>query len=204
MKKVIAVFTLLASTPVAAGTIVGSEHDFSTQGWTNQICIVCHTPHNADTSVVAAPLWNHEVTNSTFILYNSPTLEGTVNQPSGTSKLCLSCHDGTVAVDNFGGTTSGTNFIDGPANFGVDLSNDHPISITYENVLDTGLADPATLVTIGSAGSSRTGSLTQLLIPAGTVECASCHDVHNTFTAAGNLLKISNDSSSLCLTCHTK
>jgi predicted CXXCH cytochrome family protein len=41
----------------------------------------------------------------------------------------------------------------------------------------------------------------------GVMECASCHDVHNTFTAAGGgLLKISQTApaSGLCLACHIK
>ena len=45
-------------------TIVGSAHDFSDDSWntTGQICLVCHTPHNADVTVNNAPLWNHETT----------------------------------------------------------------------------------------------------------------------------------------------
>ena len=38
-----------------------------------------------------------------------------------------------------------------------------------------------------------------------TMECASCHDVHNTASASNqNLLLISNTASALCLTCHNK
>ncbi|MFQ6108814.1 MAG: cytochrome C, partial [Candidatus Aminicenantales bacterium] len=99
---------------VALAQISGTAHDFSGDTWntSGEICIVCHTPHNADTSVSAAPLWNHDVTTATYTLYSSSTLDATLGQPGDISKLCLSCHDGTVAIDSFGGAT-GSNFISG-------------------------------------------------------------------------------------------
>jgi hypothetical protein len=83
--------------------------------------------------------------------------DGFNNQPGGSSKLCLSCHDGTLALGNVNvlngqanasiamtgtgpggtmppgqGTTSGfTRFL------GTDLRNDHPISVTYNSALAT-------------------------------------------------------------------
>ena len=93
-----------------AQTIVGSSHDFSGQtAWntSGEICKVCHTPHNAITTVTNAPLWNHQMTNATFQLYTSATMNATTGQPDGSSKLCLSCHDGTVALENFGGVKIG-------------------------------------------------------------------------------------------------
>jgi len=128
-------------------TIVGTAHDFSNEGWntTGEICIVCHTPHNADITVSDAPLWNHEITTANFTPYSSSTMNATVGQPDASAKLCLSCHDGTVALDNFGGTTGGTNFISGGALIGTDLSNDHPVSFVYDPNLansDGGLYDP--------------------------------------------------------------
>ncbi len=198
----------LISTQAFAGTIKDSAHDFSTSNWTNRICEACHTPHSADGSVTSSPLWNHEVTQATYTVYSSGTLENTPNQPSGTSKLCLSCHDGTVAVDSFGGTggTPGEE-LTGSENLGTDLSNDHPISIPYTtatSVSDGGLHDPATVnVSIGDA--PLTDTISKLLVPNGTVECASCHDVHNTFAVANTkLLKVTGASSDLCLACHNK
>ncbi len=204
MKKlfVLSVFLLALSPLVLGQGITGSAHDFSGNGWSGgQICIVCHTPHNADVSVAESPLWNHEVTIATFIPYSSPTLDATdVLQPSNSSKLCLSCHDGTVALDNYGGTTTGTNFISGGANVGTDISDDHPISFTYNTALatlDGGLYDPST------DNSGLGGTIDDDLLFLGRLECASCHDVHN---GAGNssLLVINNASSALCLTCHNK
>lgn len=205
----------LAATGATAGTIVGSDHDFSTQGWSGgQICIACHTPHNANVTVTDAPLWNHALTTKTYALYTSPTLNATTGQPSGASKLCLSCHDGTVAIDSFGGAT-GTNLMGGSAAVGrgpADLTDDHPISITYNTALataDGGLYDPATrTITIGSGTQTRTGTLSAIMLYSGQVQCASCHDVHNTFTVGGTngdpLLRVSKAGSALCLACHNK
>ena len=196
---VVGAFLFLAS-PVWAD-IVGTAHDFSSKNWnpTGEICVVCHTPHNADTTVTNAPLWNHEVTTATFTPYTSATLDATTGQPNGVSKLCLSCHDGTVAIDNFGGTTNGTHFISGGEKLGTDLSNDHPVSFTYDTALSTTdgeLFDPAT------QPSGLGGTISDDLLVGGKVECASCHDVHG--TPNDHLLLIDNSGSALCLTCHDK
>jgi predicted CXXCH cytochrome family protein len=184
------------------GQISGSDHDFSSESWnpTGEMCNVCHTPHNSDTTVSDAPLWSHEVTVATFTLYSTATLNATVGQPSGSSKLCLSCHDGTVAVDNFGGATGGTDFLSGNDLLGIDLSGEHPISFTYDSTLataDGGLYDPTTQV-------SGLGSTIQAdLLIGDKLECSSCHDVHNS-SGESNLLQKSNAASALCLTCHNK
>ncbi|MGB2817380.1 MAG: hypothetical protein WBA53_08730 [Burkholderiaceae bacterium] len=205
----VGLMALLTAPAASAGTIVGSNHDLSGKGYgTTQICIFCHTPHNALT-VVGAPLWNHASSTATYTVYSSPTMNATVGQPGTSSKLCLSCHDGTVAVDSYGGRT-GTIPIAAAANFGTTLSNDHPIGFTYNAALatsDGSLSNPDTkTVTIGTA-PSKTGSITSTMLIGGVMECASCHDVHNTFTAVGaGLLKISQTApaSGLCLACHIK
>jgi predicted CXXCH cytochrome family protein len=189
---------------IFAQTIVGSKHDFSTQLWNTsvgqQICIVCHTPHNASTTVTNAPLWNHATTAATFTLYSSATLNATISQPDASSKLCLSCHDGTIALENFGTTTTGTHFITSTYNLGSSLSNDHPISFTYDAALataDGGLKNPTT------AASGLGGTINQNMLFGGKMQCASCHDVHNSAGQAKLLIK-SNAASALCLTCHSK
>lgn len=191
---------LFAFTSLSNAGIQGSDHDFSAKSWntTGEICATCHTPHNADTSVVA-PLWNHDVSNATYTLYNSPSLDATVGQPSGSSKACLSCHDGTVALDSFGGNT-GTNFIGGDEVIGTSLNDDHPVSFTYDTLLattDGDLADPD----IVSSGLGST--ISDDLLIAQKVECASCHDVHNSVNI-DKLLRKNNANSALCMTCHTK
>ena len=209
-------FSLLAAGAVNAGTIKNSVHDLSANGYSGgEICVVCHTPHNADTTVTAAPLWNHEITGRTFAMYTSPTLDASQDgQPTGSSKLCLSCHDGVTGIDAFGGNT-GTVFVGGSAAIGAgdDLTDDHPISILYDAALattDPGLHDPtATTVIIGEGGTkTRTGTIAELMTPESKVQCSSCHDVHNNFVAGGTntdpLLKVSKAGSKICLTCHNK
>ena len=203
-----------SSLPVMAGTIAGSAHDFSASGFgTDQICVFCHTPHNADITVQEAPLWNHEVTQTVHTPYDSPTLQasgGTIGQPDGSSKLCLSCHDGSVAVDSFGGAT-GAITLTGPAAIGADaesLTNDHPISFVYDAALataDGGLHDPTTTpITIGSGSDTRSGTIDSTMLLGTKVQCATCHDVHNKFSVGNKLLRVTLNGSTLCLTCHDK
>ncbi len=192
-------------------TIVGSPHDFRTQGWVNngnnEICVVCHTPHNA-ISPQDGPLWNRSLTLSTFTLYMPNTTPGSdiqgtgFNQPSGVSKLCLSCHDGTIAIDAFGGLT-GTETMDdinAAANIGDvvggvgDLRNDHPVAFTF----------PTTDAELYANVSGVVNGQMPLFGPSqDQMECASCHDVHATNTY-DQLLRVDNTGSGLCLTCHIK
>jgi hypothetical protein len=82
-------------------------------GTFKRVCVFCHTPHNAitDSSLINAPLWNHELsTYSSYTvkspgIFNDPDFGHNIylsaqppNPPDGASKLCLSCHDGTVSV----------------------------------------------------------------------------------------------------------
>jgi len=208
----------LVSGIAQAGSIVGTAHDFSASGWSGgEICVACHTPHNSDTSVADAPLWNHAVTTETFVMYSGPgTLDAIQDgQPTGTSKLCLSCHDGATALDSFGGNV-GTTVMSGSSAIGGDaasLTNDHPISITYDTALattDLGLYDPAaTSVTIGLGGDKpRTGTIAAVMLSGSKVQCTSCHDVHNGAVGPGTnyqpFLKVSKAGSAICLTCHNK
>jgi len=204
MRKILgATLGLLLVAGLAGAQITGSAHDFRNENWmvTSEMCQPCHTPHNASTELPVV-LWNHEVTTASYTLYNSPTMNATTGQPDGVSKACLSCHDGTVALDSFGGSTGSTT-ISGSADFGTDLSNDHPVSFAYTNALataDGGLHPPTT------ASSGLGGTIaTDMLFGAGNtqVECASCHDVHNAANLDFLLLK-SNAGSALCLTCHAK
>ena len=178
---------------VMAG-ILDNAHNFGTGGG----CASCHKLHNANGGGESGPLWDHETTTATFTLYSSNTLNATINSPSDFgSKLCLSCHDGTVAIDSFGGAT-GTTFITGPSNLDINLSNDHPISFIYNTALantDGGLKDPE------SADSGLGGTIQEDLLVTDMVECTSCHNIHGSNT---KLLVMSNAGSDLCLTCHAK
>jgi predicted CXXCH cytochrome family protein len=192
----------------SAGTIVGSAHDFSGQGWAaGQICLPCHTPHKANITVADAPLWNHALSSATYTLYSTPTTNATIAQPGGVSKLCLSCHDGTVAINSFGGTTGTTN-IGAGQKVGPDLRGEHPIGFTYDAALSTtdgALKNPATAtVTIGAGAQLKTGTIAATVLYGGKLECASCHDVHNTFTNGDKLLKVASAGSAICIACHSK
>ena len=83
----------------ASGAFVSTRSYNSNQ--VNQICIFCHTPHNAQPSY---PLWNKVLPTQTFKLYTaSSTLSSVAKGASLTadsaSLLCLSCHDGKTAIN---------------------------------------------------------------------------------------------------------
>ncbi|MCF6270184.1 MAG: hypothetical protein L3J41_10760 [Melioribacteraceae bacterium] len=190
--------------------IKDSHHDFTGAAYMNgEMCILCHTPHNAIASV--KPLWNHQLSSATYTLYSSSTIEAAIGQPSGESKLCLSCHDGTVAIDNIGGNTGGTRMIRPSSNTGTNLTTHHPISFTYNTALataDGNLEDPST------APSGLGGTIAEDFLENGQMQCSSCHDVHLSRNTQGCMgchfgkpsLSVwkSNTNSALCLTCHKK
>ncbi|MFI5150493.1 MAG: cytochrome c3 family protein [Bacteroidia bacterium] len=207
-------------------TMPGSPHNFSGQAWNpsvssgtvyvsgNQICQPCHTPHNAQTSVSpgTAPLWNHQFTTATYNMYISLDAGTTLAAaPDGTSRLCLSCHDGSVALGSFGGQT-GTIFINagvpGAANLGTDLTNDHPISMVYDTSLAHGWGGLQPLTYLYSTYTSpgvytpQTRALSTKLDINHKVQCTSCHGAHA--NSRGYQLGMSNEGSALCLVCHKK
>lgn len=172
------VVALMVMAPAAYAGIDGSGHDFVGQAWYSgdQLCEVCHVPHNAP---AGDPLWNHAETAQTFTMYGT-TLSGQTpdTAPNAASLRCLSCHDGVTNLDAFGGATGGT-VLTGTAAFGTDLSDDHPISIT-----------PSADITLPSGWDK-----------AGKVECSSCHDPHDTTNTF--FLRASLTNSAICTSCHT-
>lgn len=193
-----------AASQVYADSIVNSKHNLSLSGpgpvkalSESRICIFCHTPHNASP---VSFLWNRDENFVSYDSYESSTLNASVGQPSGASKLCLSCHDGTVAlglvrsepepIDFSGGVTV---MPEGEGLVGTDLRDDHPISFSYDGLLliqNPELADPGTL-----GGSVRLDGNRQL-------QCTSCHDPHD--NQFGKFLVTDNAYSALCTTCHKK
>jgi len=184
-----------------------------------QICIFCHTPHNASP---AKPLWNHELSAVVnYINYTSPTLqsyasEGEAPPIDGYSKLCLSCHDGTVAIGSVvsrweeimmvtvpGVIDASGKLIGEPGYLGTDLSGGHPISIIFDEAL-------------ASKRNSADPPLTRLKWPIVDpdiklhptqggygVQCTSCHDPHANKAAGGwppFWQKATHDE--VCLVCH--
>jgi hypothetical protein len=128
-------------------------------------CSSCHVPHNA-ASDTAVPLWNPEHTTTTLTgNYSSPTMDATTGEVDGASKLCLSCHDGSLSKIN--GTEAQIH----------SLETAHPISFVYDTALATAdgeLVDPTTLAS-------------DILDANAKMQCTSCHDVHATAAAAPNL-----------------
>lgn len=159
-------------------------------------CNGCHTPHNAE-ALPGVPLWDGSESKTTFVMYSTDTFQGTIDsQPSGNSKLCLSCHDG--ANPDFA-------WMNPDHSFGADeLVNSHPISFVYDSALtaqDGALKDPSEASTLGGT------ILEDLLDPESKVQCASCHDVHS--SGVGNSLLRGYDYGSqhgpeLCRMCHMK
>lgn len=209
------IYPLPEDNPVKGG-IKNSHHDFSGASWSNgEMCLPCHIPHNANVTVPDSPLWNHELSGAPYDVYTSSTLNSFPGQPSGKSKLCLSCHDGTVAIENHSGNTNGTRYIAG-GKIGTNLMDDHPISFIYDSDLasrDGGLYDPSTTM------SGLGGTIAKDLLDQGrNLECSTCHDVHvarNTQGCSGChfvhgmttrtlSLRIDNAGSAFCLTCHKK
>jgi hypothetical protein len=204
---------LLAARAAVAGSIMGSPHDFTAFNWSGgQVCIACHNPQNSNPTVTVAPQWNHTLSNASYALYSTTAIKTGVGQPGMRSKLCLSCHDGTVAIDSFGGAvgTGSSQYISAANKIGTSLKDDHPISFLYDAALanlNGTLFDPnSKSVTIGSGTTTKSGTVASLMLfDGGQLECSSCHDVHNKYTVGtSGLLKVSAASSAICTVCHNK
>jgi hypothetical protein len=201
----------------AHAQITGTDHDFSGYAWSgNEICKPCHTPHAGHPERGA--LWNHDIPSASqaYILFGGSA--GTSADIDSISKLCLGCHDGTVAVDSFGGAT-GTTFIgslgDGTSLIGTDLSNDHPIGkmAVYPTTTSTSFnPQNASHQVAYTWGTLR---LRPWVDPTGTTQyavgCKTCHNPHSSSETVGgvttripHMLYINNTGSHLCLTCHIK
>lgn len=217
MKKMLLLtVALVLVAGVASAGIVDSKHDMRTfltdAPLTTQVCVFCHTPHQPE-GRTTDPLWNHSMSETaSYGVYASDTMNAVptalVNPGATTSHLCLSCHDGTVAVNSLwkapsdgggigtgltaaGATVlSGTFMINSGALLGSQLDNDHPVNFSY-----------AQSITNGDAGLYSEATVSNLLI-GGMVQCASCHQVHDPTNAP--FLRVSNANSALCLTCHNK
>ncbi|MFG0251926.1 MAG: cytochrome c3 family protein [Phycisphaerales bacterium JB038] len=204
MNKALLAVTAVLGSYAAATTmadIVGTAHDFSPFGWSQgRICLPCHIPHHADTSVDDAPLWNHELTTATYTIYDGTTGVPTEDALDGRSILCMSCHDGTVALDSFGGNT-GVQYIGSAGLIGTDLTDDHPVGATavYPDV--PWFNDPV------NWEDNPHGFTLQDMDINGTIErvvsCTTCHEPHDRHSQQ-HMLWINNSGSALCLTCHLK
>ena len=137
---------LMLLSSVANAQVAGSAHDLSVVvgSQTNEVCVYCHTPHGADVTAVV-PLWNKTLPSSTYQRYSdlqTSTLDGIEAAVGSVSLACLSCHDGSQAMDSVinapgRGMNSGNIGTVGAMTgtpvpmLGTDLRDDHPISIQY-------------------------------------------------------------------------
>lgn len=144
----------------------------------NKVCGYCHPSHGADPIPMS---WNKKNKGYSYTLYNSPTFQAIPNQPDGSSILCLSCHDGTIA-----GLSSMTSKQDS-YNLTQDLSNDHPISFVY---------DMSLCVEDGKLNAPEK----RFLDSNGKIQCTSCHDPHNNLNSS--FLKESPLYGQICKDCH--
>ena len=165
--------------------LIGSKHDFTREGESGRdLCLPCHTPH-----LVTAPvprLDRRTATTQPLRPYQSHDVELT-----GWSLLCLGCHDGVTAVDVYSSAHAIT-ITDQLANshLGTIGLRSHPVGIQY----------PLAAEGYHSRAAVEAGGL---VLPEGRIQCTTCHDAHNTHRYQG-MLRISNERSRVCLTCHRR
>jgi hypothetical protein len=224
VQTMIIIAGLMISPNISRATVVGSPHDFTASGGgtfvdtggSDQVCVYCHTPHGAASSDRLGnqfPLWNRttkEYASNYFTMYNSPTFNATYedNKPTGTSLLCLSCHDGVSSLDSvlnqpYGYTVDfNVKTLGGfgnPANIGKDLSNDHPVSFEYTTAL----------VDLDCKLQAPTSIDARLKLRNNRLECSTCHDAHEygmdpegILPDTTPFLRMSNAGSAMCRSCH--
>ncbi|GKT12718.1 MAG: multiheme protein [Thiomicrorhabdus sp.] len=227
--------------------IVNTKHNLSASGpgtlkatTESRVCVFCHTPHagTVNTGEASAPLWNRTLSDTAvYSEYTSPSINAVdTGKPSGSSRMCLSCHDGALVIGNvnyaygvlnaaFGmqgtdgdgtmqsGTGENTGFT---RNLGTNLTNDHPISFTFDSALataDSELRDPNAEAHLGN----RVPGVSNPIVPLenGKVQCISCHDPHipkekflrlnrtqNTSNPTAGTFTESQDI--VCIACHEK
>ncbi len=212
---VLAALVLGSPTLAQVSAVSNTVHNLSASGsgvvrsdQEDEVCVFCHTPHGASAE---GPLWNRSASAQAYTPYDSPSLQANPGQPTGPSKLCLSCHDGSIALGNVlnypgnvasitvQNTGAGGVMPAGSGLIGTNLTNDHPVSFEYTSALagdDQELAFPGAAVSSGLPLFPRGGGT--------TLQCVTCHDPH--LEAPAKFLRIEprQQSGNLCLTCHEK
>lgn len=206
-RRALLTLLLLAALPAAAQrlSVTESVHDLSPTGpgtvkaASGYACLFCHAPHNVLTE--QTPLWNHQLSVQAYTPYTSSTYHQTGAQPQvgSPSKLCLSCHDGTVAL---GQTVASGNIpvsggLSARTNLGTDLRRSHPVSFA------TPMADNGELRLTLFQTPPQTADPEVRLVQ-GRVECTTCHEPHtpNLDPVVQKFLVRDSSSGQLCLACH--
>jgi len=161
-------------------------------------CLYCHAPHS---SLSGPPLWNQTLSTQAYNNYTSSTYHQSTAAPlvNSSSKLCLSCHDGTVAPGQtvaFGRMLiSGT--MSSPTKFGSDLRGSHPASMKTPLVDSPEIAPQL----FGSSPSTKDPAVK---LVKNTVECTTCHNPHAQGKDRTVPMFLVRDSAGgqLCLACH--
>lgn len=201
------IFTLgrMLGQSAPSGDVLGS-HNLSLSG-TSPIkggldpCLYCHVPHSGVQNPNPA-LWSQTLSTQSYSTYTSTTLHNTTQQPvlGADSSLCLSCHDGTVAV----GQTQPYGQIKMTGNmyaqdvFGNNLQGSHPFSLKMPMV------DAPDLVPSLTASHTTADPLNAVKLINNNVECTSCHTPHNQAIdmVSKNFLVRDSSSGQMCLACH--
>jgi predicted CXXCH cytochrome family protein len=221
--RIAVILAVCAALAVAGGTVfaqtktgmASGAHDLRAVGNTGDYCKTCHVAHGSSTTNFGL-IWNHSLSTATYSVWNTidmPDYKGgptSVLSSTGSSSLCLSCHDGTVArnvlISNAGAadTTYDAGLLTGNASLTADLKNDHPVgfvyatSVTAKNAQSAGNLATATVVTT-TGGLKLFGATADT----GTMECGTCHDVHGAWSlTVRDFLRKQNTASALCITCH--
>lgn len=187
---------------LADESVVGSVHDLSVFGPGSvhaleeaEVCIFCHAPHRSSGQT---PLWNRLNPTTHYRIYQSSTTDARIDQPSGPSKMCLSCHDGAISIGLIASRPATDPIAmnlptvpPGPSDLTTDLADDHPIGFRYDRALanrDRQLKDPGLVTRDLPLGSH------------GELHCTTCHDAHN--NELGDFLRLPAVRSAICLSCH--
>lgn len=162
---------------------------FNSDNRSTQVCIFCHTPHSANVEG-QAPLWNRKFSTETFQRYSSDTLQirsisaANYGEPNGSSRLCLSCHDGVSRLGNLytgteivmvGGAVTGV--IEGFASFKPDTNKmktgHHPVSFVYNDSVLASIKAylPKIDYTLPTVAEVKLDKQSRM-------QCTTCHDPH--------------------------
>ena len=183
------------TTAYGAPGVVDTRHNLSVTGpgvvkstGESEVCIFCHGAHTSNNSPT---LWNRQTSFSVaYQPYQSPTMATAAGQPDGSSRMCLSCHDGTLAIAQSEGRRSASPMMGtspsgrlrerSPANLTTDLSGSHPVSLPYTAATRPVVGQNTRIRPVPAGLNAST-----LLDARGEVQCTSCHDPHEDPAAAG-------------------